>query len=187
MKRIALLCWLLCNLSQGVAKEVAGLSIPETIQRGADGIALVLNGAGVREKFFFDIYVAALYLEQKSNQLPAIIDSDGAARIEMRMLYSEVQKDKFVEGWNSGFSDNLDQQQMSQLQQRLDHFNSWFETLHEGDLVELDYFPGKGTRVRIKDQEMGTIPGADFFHALLKVWLGDKPVTKSLKRDLLGL
>ncbi|MES9980409.1 MAG: chalcone isomerase family protein, partial [Candidatus Thiodiazotropha sp. 6PLUC5] len=47
-------------------------------------------------------------------------------------------------------------------------------------------FPGRGTRVRIKGDEKATIPGDDFFQGLLKIWIGSDPVTKSLKRDMLG-
>jgi hypothetical protein len=147
----------------------------------------VLNGAGVREKFFFDIYLAALYLQQKSSQQSVILKNEGAARVEIRILHSEVEQEKIVEGLNEGFNANLTQDQLGKLTDRLSRFNKWFETLHAGDVIELDYFPGKGTRIMIKGIEKGRIPGADFFQALLSVWLGDKPVTESLKRALLGL
>ncbi|MCG8054275.1 MAG: chalcone isomerase family protein [Candidatus Thiodiazotropha endolucinida] len=187
MKRLLLPCLLVSLFSNVTAKEVAGINLVETMQRAEDGVTLELNGAGVREKFFFDIYVAALYLQQKSNQASVILNSEAAARVEMRMLYSEVKQEKFVQGWNDGFSANLGEAQFKQLVERLNQFNGWFETLTEGEMIELDYFPGKGTRVKIKGVEKGVIPGGDFFQALLSVWLGEKPVTKSLKEDLLGL
>jgi hypothetical protein len=173
-------------LSQGIAKEVAGVAIPEQIKREADQAQLVLNGAGIRKKFLFDIYITALYLVHKTDQVSSILESDNSARVEMKMLYSEVERDKFIQGWNDGFEANLDQDQMNKLRDRLEQFNGLFETLQEGDLVILDYFPSKGTSVRIKGIEKGVIPGADFFQALLKVWLGPEPVSQSLKRDLLG-
>ncbi|MES9980410.1 MAG: chalcone isomerase family protein, partial [Candidatus Thiodiazotropha sp. 6PLUC5] len=143
MKRIVLSFLLLINLSHGFAKEVAGISLPESIQREGDSVQLVLNGAGVREKFFFDIYIAALYLEQKSDQSSVIVKNSGSARVEMRMLYSEVEREKLIQGWNDGFKANHSQQEMNQLGERLEHFNSLFETLYKGDLVELDFFPGR--------------------------------------------
>ncbi|MCG8016922.1 MAG: chalcone isomerase family protein [Candidatus Thiodiazotropha sp. 'RUGA'] len=187
MKRLLLLCWLVSLFSNVAAKQVAGINLDETMQRAEDGVTLELNGAGVREKFFFDIYVAALYLQKKSNQASVILNNEAAARVEIRMLYSEVKQEKFVQGWNDGFSANLDEPQFNQIVERLNQFNGWFETLTEGEMIELDYFPGKGTRVKIKGVEKGVIPGGDFFQALLSVWLGEKPVTKSLKKDLLGL
>ncbi|MES9834349.1 MAG: chalcone isomerase family protein [Candidatus Thiodiazotropha sp. DIVDIV] len=186
MKRMALFFLLLINLSQGAAREVAGISVPEVIQRDSDNAQLVLNGAGVREKFFFDVYIATLYLEQKSDLASAVLENNSSARVEMRMLYSEIEREKLIQSWNDGFSANLTSEQSSQLRERLDLFNNQFETLYKGDLVELDYFPGEGTRVRINGNDKATIPGYDFFQALLKIWIGSEPVTQSLKRDLLG-
>jgi hypothetical protein len=40
--------------------------------------------------------------------------------------------------------------------------------------------------VRINAELQGTVPGNDFFRALLKIWLGDRPVSKSLKQGMLG-
>ena len=45
---------------------------------------------------------------------------------------------------------------------------------------------GTGTAVRINDELRGTVAGNAFYRALLKVWLGDKPVSKPLKKAMLG-
>ncbi|MGD8927273.1 MAG: chalcone isomerase family protein, partial [Thioalkalispiraceae bacterium] len=44
------------------ALAIAGIDIPEHIRQKATQHELVLNGAGIRSKFIFDIYVGALYL-----------------------------------------------------------------------------------------------------------------------------
>jgi hypothetical protein len=49
----------------------------------------------------------------------------------------------------------------------------------------LDFFPNQGTVVTIAKQEKGVILGKDFNDALLRIWLGEKPVTKGLKEKLL--
>ena len=40
--------------------------------------------------------------------------------------------------------------------------------------------------VRINDEWRGAIPGNDFYRALLKIWLGNRPVSDSLKQGMLG-
>jgi hypothetical protein len=40
--------------------------------------------------------------------------------------------------------------------------------------------------VYIADELRGTIEGADFFQAVLRIWLGDKPADSGLKRGMLG-
>jgi len=92
-----------------------------------------------------------------------------------------------VNGWNEGFENNLSEADFKQLKPRIDQFNNLFETLHENDVVTMDFIPAKGTVVSIRGVEKGVIPGADFYQALLKVWLGDEPPGESFKQQLLGL
>ena len=59
--------------------------------------------------------------------------------------------------------------------------------MHEGDLVYLDYVPGRSTEVSINGDRVGSIDGHDFNSALLGVWLGESPVTESLKKAMVGV
>ena len=104
----------------------------------------------------------------------------------MHFLYDEVSKDKLVDGWTEGFEKNQNKAAMDRLRRRLDQFNALFDTVHSGDVIELDYLPAAGTIVRIKGAKKGVIEGADFNHALLAVWLGDQPADDDLKKALLG-
>ncbi|MEJ2590287.1 MAG: chalcone isomerase family protein [Candidatus Thiodiazotropha sp.] len=187
MKKGLLLLFVLLFAGAVHALEVAGVDLPDSIDLQAGHTPLVLNGAGIRKKFFFKIYVAALYLPQRQTDAKKILDMDEPRRMQMDMLYSKVDREKFVEGWNEGFAANQSESEMKSLRARLDRFNGMFETLVEGDRVLLDYLPGEGTRVTVKGQVKGVIEGQDFNRALLAVWLGDAPVTRHLKTALLGL
>jgi hypothetical protein len=186
MQKIVIGCLLLLSVMTIQAMEIAGISLPEQIAREADGAKLVLNGAGIRKKLFFNIYLASLYLQHSTSDIAEVIDVDRPAQVQMRILYSKIEKEKFVSGWNDGFSANLNPEQLQAVRDRLEQFNAMFQTLQEGDLISLDYLPGKGTVVTIKGVEKGVVPGGDFYQALLKVWLGESPISKSLKRQLLG-
>lgn len=170
----------------GNARSVADIEIPErTSMPGYEG-ELVLNGAGVRTKMFFKIYVAALYLPSPVKNAEKIVSSEVPKRVSMSFLYSEVSKKKMDDAWQDGFSGNVPPEQMNALTQRLNRFKDMFGTMKEGDVVWLDYLPETGTRVTINGVDKGVIDGQDFSAALLNVWLGQKPVTDSLKGDLLG-
>jgi len=186
MKKIALILILSLFLTTSQAVEMAGVNLPEEILLPDEQSPLILNGVGIRKKFFFKIYLASLYLKERQSDPLQIIQLDEPKRMQMDMLYSKVEKEKFVEGWNEGFTANNSAEALAPLQARLSRFNDMFETLVEGDRVLLDYLPGTGTRVSIKGIEKGVIPGHDFNQALLKVWLGEVPVTSSLKKALLG-
>jgi len=186
--KICKLILLACLLSPMVyAEEMAGVEFAESASFEGAEKTLKLNGLGIRYKFFFKIYVAALYVEKTSQDAGVLIMHPGAKRMLMHFIYDEVSKKKLVNGWLDGFEDNTSAEVFKALKPRIDQFNAMFETVHKGDVILLDYVPSKGTRVIIKGQEKGVIAGEDFNQALLKIWLGEDPVTEDLKENLLGM
>ena len=56
----------------------------------------------------------------------------------------------------------------------------------KGMSIALDW-TGSATQLSIDGKPTGRpIEGEDFYRALLRIWLGDKPVQEDLKRALLG-
>ncbi len=156
------------------------LILPDTQQE------LQLNGIGYRSKFFIKVYIAALYTEAKATTVAEVLAQTGPRRLLMHFVYDEVSREKLVSAWNEGFNDNTPDVQLSELRQRIDRFNAMFPTLRAGDVVLLDYVPGKGTVVTIKGVEKGVIAGEDFNRALMNIWLGEEPADSGLKDALLG-
>jgi len=181
LKYVFCLFLLFCSLSAN-ALEIAGITVPETLNTD-----LQLNGAGIRSKFFFKIYVAELYLEHPSNKASEVLDTAGRKRMTMHILYDEVAKEKLVDGWNDGFSENLTSDELENLSSKIQQFNDFFIDVHAGEEIILDYTPDSGTAVTIAGELKGTIPGADFNRALLSIWLGKAPVGDDLRDDLLGI
>ncbi len=172
-------------LAPAQAAEVAGVKLEDTASIEAGAPPLVLNGAGIRKKFYVKVYVGALYLPKKASTVDAILADPGPKRVLMHFLYKKVEREKLTEGWDEGFKSNS-AAEMEKLRARLDDFNKFFTDAVAGDVILLDYQPGTGTRVTIKGAVKGTIPGADFNAALLKVWLGGSPVDSGLKQAMLG-
>ena len=168
------------------ARELAGVDIAQQASMSGLQKPLQLNGAGVRTKFFFKIYIGALYLPEKQKNANLILKSETPNRILMHFIYDEVSKEKLVNAWQEGFENNTEKAEFKELKDRLAKFNNMFSSVHAGDVVLLDYLPGKGTFVSIKGVDKGVIKGADFNRALLAVWLGDDPVTEDLKEAMLG-
>jgi hypothetical protein len=167
------------------AKEIEGVAIDEQIT-AEDGAVLQLNGAGIRKKVFFKIYIAQLYLQNPATETAQIISDDGRKRIVMHFLYDKVEKEKLVAGWNEGFAANSDPAMLAALQPRIDTFNAMFdEDAVKGDRIVFDYLPGKGTAVMTKGKDRGIIEGKDFNDALLSIWLGKNPISTDLREALL--
>ncbi len=179
---LSLILSLLMSTTQ--AQVIAGVQMPDSVE--VSDMKLVLNGAGLRKKFFAKVYAAGLYLPEPTRDANRIIELNEPKRILMQFIYDEVSAKKITRGWTEGFKNNSSIDQMKALESRLDHFNALFEDMYKGDRVVIDYVPGLGTRVEIKDKAMGIIPGEDFMQALFRVWLGDRPADKGLKKGLLG-
>ncbi len=183
--RFFILCCLLLMSITANAREIAGVTVEETLPAEGGGV-LHLNGAGIRSKFFFDIYIAELYVLQPAGTVDALIEASGEKKMVMHFLYKEVGKDKLVEGWNEGFAGNNEAEEVAKLQERIDRFNALFVDVKKGESIILDFLPDRGTVVTIAGEEKGVIAGKDFNDALLKIWLGKKPVSEGLKEELLG-
>ena len=136
--------------------EVELRSIVEAVEADVTTPRLVLNGAGIRKKFFVSVYVAALYLPERQTDSNALLAASPANRVTMHFVHSRVDKRKLDEGWRDGFSNNLRPDKFAPLADRLEGFIALFGDMHEGDTVVLDYRPGSGTSVTINGELRGS-------------------------------
>jgi len=183
---IAVVALLLLSLNLNAA-ELAGVHVDDTVTT-ASGDELVLNGIGLREKLWIDVYVGSLYLPARASNVAEIIARPGPVRIDMDIIYKEISPEKFNKAWKEGFEKNQPPERLKTLQSRIDRFYTLFEEpARKGDKFILEYIPGKGTSIRKNGVELGVIEGEDFKNALLEIWLGNHPADKSLKKGMLGL
>jgi Chalcone isomerase-like len=163
------------------ARDVDGNQVPDTVSM--DGKTLRLIGAGIRNKWMFNVYVGALYAEKPTFNAQNLINSEQVKRMELRML-RDVAKEKIVESITEGF-EKQSKAQMPALKSRLDQLGAAIPDLKKGDVLGLTYVPDKGVVISGAATETA-IPGKDFADALFTVWLGPDPVDSGLKRKLLG-
>ena len=144
---------------------------------------LILNGVGIRKKGPFKVYLGALYVGSKNKSADAVLADEGAKRVQLNMLRN-LSKKKIVGAIVDGFKANTTD--METIQVRVDEFINYMDKVKKGDNIQFDYIPATGTNIVINGKNKGTIVGKDFFDALMKVWLGDKPADKKLKAAMLG-
>ena len=104
----------------------------------------------------------------------------------MYFVYSEISREKMINGWNEGFENVLNTAQREKLKTQITTFNQAFGKTFAGDVIDVVYSPESGTRVIVNKEIKATIPGFEFHQAVMKVWLGDDPVDKDLKQGMLG-
>ena len=179
---LAPLVFVITLTSQLPAGTLAGVTLPDTVQAG--GRTLVLNGMGLRKKYMVKIYVAGLYLEQKSSDQGAILKADAPKRIVMHFVRG-VSKNQIVDAFNESFDDNSPDATKT-MKTEIDQFFGAFDAVKDGDEISLTYVPGTGTTVAINSKEKLTIAAPTFAPVLFSVWLGPKPPSQELKAGLLG-
>ena len=167
--------------------ELEGQKFEPSVQVG--GETLNLNGVGLRKRAIFKVYVAGLYVPQKSTNPATLINDKGARRVSLRML-RDVDAGSFIDSFNDGLKNNLSETQLTALKTQIDSLTTTLKSIGEakkGDTINFDYTPDGGTRISVNGQPRGDpIPGADFFSAVLRIWLGEKPADEALKKGMLG-
>lgn len=170
-----------------LAAEVAGVKLADSIRVG--DAELALNGAGLRTRMMLKIYVGALYLTEKKGNAVEILDAKGPKRVAMHLLRS-LSAEQFTGALVDGLNDNLVEEERARFAAQIDELKVTMAAIgsaKEGSVVTLDLVPGRGTRLTVDGAPKGKlIPDEDFYRALLKIWLGDKPADKSLKAAMLG-
>jgi hypothetical protein len=169
------------------AAEVAGVRIDDkTRVANAD---LTLNGAGLRKRAFFQVYAIGLYLPQKSSSAAAVLEQPGPKRVAIHML-RDVGADAFTEAMAEGIRANHSEADAKALEPRIKELAAIMAELKDakkGMAIALDWQPASGTVMVVNGTARGKpITGEDFYKALLRIWIGDKPVQNDLKKALLG-
>nr|WP_315188502.1 chalcone isomerase family protein [uncultured Albidiferax sp.] len=169
------------------AATVVGVAYADSVDQR--GTVLQLNGAGVRYKAVFKVYTAGLYLPQKASTLEEVVAMPGPKRISITML-REIDANALGKLFTRGVEDNTGRSELSKLVPSLYRMGQVFadyKKLMPGDTFELDWTPGVGTVLRVKGKPEGEpFPEAEFFNALLRIWLGTSPADWKLKDALLG-
>lgn len=167
--------------------ELEGVKLEPAVQVGAT--TLQLNGAGVRTRVIFKVYVAGLYVPQKAGDAATLLTQKGARRMAIIMLRN-VDAETFAAAMNDGLRSNHTEAQFVAMKAQIDALNANLKAVGEvrkGDVINFEFVPDAGTRVTVNGQVRGSvIPGEDFFTSVLRIWIGDKPVDGSLKKGLVG-
>lgn len=167
------------------ALELEGVDLPERLAQ--DGQELALNGAGVRKKFFFDLYVASLYLQEKSGDPEQVIAADAPMAIRLDIVSDKINSANMTEATLEGFEKSTGGNAQP-LQEKINQFLAAFaEEIHKGDRFTLLYTPEEGVKAYKNGNLKTTITDLAFKRALFGIWLGHEPAQRSLKRDLLNL
>lgn len=158
--------------------------LPTSINK--EGVSLMLNGQGIREKFWIDLYHGGLYLPSKSNDAKEIISKDAPMAIYLHIVSGLIDAKKMNNAIDEGFEKST-RNNTATLAKEITAFRQTFDTeIALQDTYLFLYLPNKGTSIYKNDTYLRTIEGLNFKKALFGIWLCDDPADETLKKRMLG-
>lgn len=187
LRTIVLAAGLCAATASWAATELAGVRIEDTAT--VAGTKLQLNGAGIRYKGPFKVYVGDLYTTQKVKSLDELVAAPGPKRLTMTFL-REIEAASFGKLLTRGVEDNISKNEMSKLVPGMIRMGDIFtlnKSLIPGDVITLDWIPGTGMVVTAKGKVQGEpFKEPEFYRAIMSIWFGPVPADWKLKDAMLG-
>lgn len=169
------------------ALDINGVKVEESIYIGDN--KLLLNGAGIRYRTVFKVYVGQLYATRKVGSLEELIAAPGPKRLCMTFL-REIESGPFGKLLTRGVEDNVPKNEISKLIPGLIRMGDLFSSrkaMLPGDVLCTDWIPGTGMIVLANGKSLGEpFKDLDFYKAIMSIWLGPVPADFRLKEALLG-
>jgi Chalcone isomerase-like len=171
------------------AKEIAGVTLPDTARPEGSNSELRLLGGGTFRFLFLRYYVCGLYVIEELRDAAAILASDTVRRMQL-VAIRRISSFEFLWGLDQGLADNLSEAESIALRIPLEQVRASIRTIGaiaRGSRVYIDYVPGMGTGILVDDLARAMpIPGKPLNDALMRVWIGKRPLDATLKKALLG-
>ncbi len=189
LKKVTVFLLLLLFTQQDsvLAGKVGDANIPELLT--IEQYELILNGAGLKKRFFFKATACGLYLKEKERDYKNIIAADELMAIRMHMLFKlDIPGKHMKREWRRIFN-RVYKGNDETLKEDIETFVALTpdKTL-KNDIRDYVYIPGKGVHVYHNGELKGVFKGLEFKQILFSVWLGEKNENEGekLKERMLG-
>ena len=168
--------------------EIEGVQLDDTATVG--GTRLVLNGAGVRKRGYFKTDVTALYLPEKSTSPDAVYHPHGPMRIVLYLL-RDIPTSLASRFFVSDFKQVATDAEFRQLINEVGRTGALYGNLNriaKGDVVVMDYVPGKGMTINFNGKPLTDTPWRNdlYVEVYLRMFVGNT-VPDDFRKGLLGL
>ena len=182
MRKLAVALSFLLLSSHAFALDVAGVNVSPTVVINQK--TLSLNGAGIRKKFFFKVYVGSLYTERKVTTPAQLLADPGDKLVRMNFVYKRVDKGDIVKAFAEGLENNSPAVARSAEAKA---FLSWFTAdFVAGDTVDISLSADGTVAASHNGKTLGTVRSPALVQGVLLIWFGEKPADGDLKKGMLG-
>lgn len=184
LKNLLILVLLVCSMVPQAQSKGKSKKMPENIS--AEKEQLVLNGWGVRKKFYIDLFEGGLYLTERSKDANKIIQADDPMSIRIHVISDLITGKRLEENMRSEF-DRVTNGNWGAHKANIETvMNAFKEDINKGDVFDLVYLPGSGLTIYKNNKEQALVKSLDFKKLLYSIWLGDDPQDAKLKKGMMG-
>jgi hypothetical protein len=158
--------------------------LPDQLE--AFGTTLRLNGVGIRRATFLNVhvYVAGLYLEQRTRNAAAVLKPSVSKLLELHFV-RDVSRKEMLDAMHEGLEKNAGPD-LPAARKSMESFARYLPELHKGMRLRLAFHVGQGLEVRADGKLLGVERDDRFANLLFRIWLGEHPPDDELKAGLLG-
>ena len=145
---------------------------------GAPVLPLAAHATRTHMLGLLDLYSVAMYVETSRLDFAHLLSPSVPKAIRIVIEYEEDLRRPVWNEWRHELIPRLNAAGTA-------HLRGAFAPLRDGDVVLIEYVPGKGTTVRVNKAVATSGASHELMLAYFDHWLGQRPVSEQMKRALL--
>ena len=169
------------------AATLEGQQFDDTVVLGQH--KLQLNGLGLRGVAWLKAFVAGLYVTAPSRDAAALLAETGPRRLRLKIML-QAPSNELTKSLLRRVKRHETPEVQARLADRLALFAQQLDGLGQlmpGDVVDMDYLPGKGLVLSRNGKAAGKpVVGDDLYRAVLQIFVGEHAIDPRMKQGLLG-
>lgn len=173
MARALLLVLALCSPARAADPQSA--AVP-----GMTMSKLALAGCAARKFWLLPVYDLRVYLPQRQAMEAVAFDPAAPKSVELQVTYPGNVPGSMPGSWRRRFEER---RLPAALIADLDRL---YQNLKGGDVLGIEYRPGRGSVVRLNGVPQTVDPGPALIDALLDIWVGPQALNPEIRAQLLS-
>ena len=125
-----------------------------------------------------EFYAVSIYTNGSIRDAASLSSTDTPKAVRIDVNYSQDLHSSITFDWQRELIPGLETPAITQLRRI-------FAPLRNGDVVQVDYTPTKGTTIRVNKDVAVTRGSHDLMLAFVDHWIGQRPLSEEMKQALL--
>jgi hypothetical protein len=175
---VALLCAFASDVRAARSPDGNAQPPAEVVIKGAGTVPLAAHATRSYLLDTVDLYSLAVYVAGPMDRR-RLASPDVAKALRIEVTYVEDLHRPMPLDWRRELEPRLEPAGTA-------HLRGTFAPLQHGDVIQIEYVPRRGTSIRVNARSAADNASHDVMLAFLDHWVGQRPVSEEVKRELLA-